>query len=142
MQKAHDWLLSFIPEKFHAVSSQFLRYLVVAFVGLGFDFGTMIFLREVVGIYYLWAAVGGFIAGLTVNYILSNKFVFSDPKIKSQTVQFGLFAIIGLVGLGLLSGFMWFFTSVIGIHYIVSKVLATVFVYIWNFGARRMLYHA
>ena len=123
------------------LSGQFLRYLVVAFVGLGFDFGTLIFLKQVVGVHYLVAAAGGFIAGLTVNYILSERYVFSNRKIKSHTLNFAVFGLIGLVGLGILSLLMWMFTDGFGVNYIISKVLATVFVYMWNFFARRSLYH-
>jgi len=123
------------------LTGQFMRYLIVAFIGLGFDFGTLVFLREVVGVYYLAAAAGGFVAGLIVNYILSAKYVFSNPKIKSHAMNFGLFGLIGLIGLGILSVLMWILTSGLGINYIISKVLATVVVYAWNFLARRRLYH-
>lgn len=123
------------------LTGQFLRYLVVAFVGLGFDFGTLVLLREVAEVHYLIAAAGGFIAGLIVNYFLSAKYVFSNPKIKSHAMNFGLFGLIGLVGLGILSLLMWILTSGLGVNYIISKVLATVVVYMWNFFARRKLYH-
>jgi len=122
------------------LSKQFMRYLVVAFVGLGVDFGMLVFLREVVDVHYLVAAAGGFLAGLIVNYLLSERFVFSGRKIKSHTLNFGLFGLIGLVGLGILSLLMWAFTDGLGINYVLSKVLATVFVYMWNFFARRSLY--
>ena len=128
-------------KKYQELLKQISKYFGVALVGLFFDFFTLIFLREVVVVHYLLAAMGGFIIGLLVVYFLSNKLVFANPKIKSPTMQFVLFAIIGLVGLGILSVLMWLFTDIIGINYIISKVFSTVFVYCWNFFARRALYH-
>lgn len=130
-----------LTQKHRQLTGQFVRYLVVAFVGLGFDFGTLVLLREAFGIHYLVAAAGGFIVGLAVNYLLSIKFVFSNPKIKSHAMNFGLFGLIGLIGLGILSVLMWFFTDGLNVNYIISKILATFFVYMWNFFARRSMYH-
>lgn len=127
--------------KYQALLKQISKYFGVALVGLLFDFSTLIFLREVLNIHYLLAAMGGFITGLVVVYFLSNKLVFTNPKIKSSSIQFLLFAIIGLIGLGILTLLMWLFTDIFGINYIVSKVFSTVFVYCWNFFARRALYH-
>ena len=130
-----------LADKHRHITSQFVKYLAVAFIGLIVDFGTLVLLREVAGVHYLIAAAGGFLAGLAINYLLSNRYVFGDPKIKSHAMNFGLFGLIGLVGLGILSLLMWAFTDGLNINYIVSKVLATIFVYMWNFFARRSLYH-
>jgi putative flippase GtrA len=57
-------------------------------------------------------------------------------------MNFVLFGIIGLVGLGLLKCvLMWLQVDKIGVNYIIAKVSATVFVYIWNYAARAKLYH-
>lgn len=122
-------------------SRQLLRYFVVALIGLGFDFGSLIFLREVIHMHYLIASAGGFIVGLLANYLLSERYVFSDPKIKSRTINFLLFGVIGLVGLGILSLLMFALTSGLGMNYLLSKIFATIFVYMWNFIARKKLYH-
>lgn len=120
---------------------QFLKYFGTALVGYAFDFGSLIIAKEVFHIHYLISATIGFVVGLIVVYILSNRYVFGESKINSKTHEFLLFTVIGLVGLGLLNLLMWAMTSGMGINYLVSKVLATVVVYGWNFFARRSLYH-
>jgi putative flippase GtrA len=122
-------------------SYQFIRYFIVAFIGYCFDFGTLIILHELLSVHYLIAASCGFVLGLVVVYILSSKYVFGESKIKSKSTEFGLFALIGVIGLGILNILMWVFTDIFLVNYIVSKVFATVFVYVWNFLARRSLYH-
>lgn len=119
--------------------AQFIRYFLIAAIGLVFDFATVIFTKEVLHFYYLIAACSGFVLGLIITYVLSNKLVFGKPK-DSTSKAFLLFGIIGLVGLGILNLLMWIFTSELGVNYIASKALATVVVFIWNFFARRTLY--
>ncbi len=130
-----------ITSNLKPIAMQFIRYFGVALVGYVFDFGTMILLHELLHIHYLVAATCGFVIGLLVVYILSNKYVFGKSKIKSRSAEFGLFALIGLVGLGVLNLLMWIFTDYFLINYIISKIIATIFVYMWNFFARRSLYH-
>ena len=120
---------------------QFVRYFGVALVGYVFDFGSLVILKEWLGIYYLVAATVGFLVGLVVTYILSSLYVFGQSKLKSKKADFMAFALIGLIGLGMLNLIMWGLTSGLNVNYIISKVLATVVVYIWNFFARRALYH-
>ena len=121
---------------------QFFRYFGVALIGLVIDFSVLILFEEIVGTHYIISATAGFLAGLIVNYALSNKWVFSNPKIESKKIQFGLFLLIGLIGLGLLTLQMWLLVDYLHLNYILSKSTATVIVYLWNFFARKALYHA
>lgn len=127
--------------KQHRSTDQLLKYFGAALVGYAFDFGTLVVLHEIFHVYYLFAATCGFILGLIVVYILSSKFVFGDSKIKSKTTEFIVFTIIGLIGLGILNLLMWLMTDFVHVNYLLSKIVATVFVYAWNFFARKSLYH-
>jgi len=127
--------------KHRTLIKQFSRYFLTALLGYIVDFGSLILLTEVFNVHYLVAASIGFTLGLVATYILSTKFVFGKSKLQSKSVEFTFFAVVGLVGLALLNILMWLFTDLIGINYIISKIIATVFVYIWNFFARRSLYH-
>lgn len=119
---------------------QFFRYFGVALVGYVFDFGSLIFLKQVLHVHYLLAATIGFIVGLAITYVLSNKYVFGESKLKSKKADFIAFALIGVAGLGMLNLLMWLLTGGFNVNYIVSKIAATVVVYLWNFFARRALY--
>lgn len=123
------------------VANQFVKYFGVALVGLVVDFGTLVFLHDVAHVHYLVAAAGGFIAGLAVNYALSSKYVFKNSKLKSRTLEFVMFGVVGLIGLGVLSLSMWLLVSVLSVQYLLAKCLATVVVYIWNFVGRKALYN-
>lgn len=120
---------------------QFTKYFGVAGVGYIVDFGTMVLLKEIFHFHYLISAILSFILGLVVVYILSSRYVFGESKLSSRRKEFALFTLIGLVGLGLLSLLMWVLTDSLNIDYMLSKIIATVVVYMWNFFARRTLYH-
>ncbi len=128
-------------ERAATVANQFIKYFGVALVGLAVDFGTLVVLHDVFHVHYLIAAAGGFIAGLAVNYALSSKYVFKNSKLKSRTLEFVMFGVVGLIGLGLLSLSMWLLVSIVGMQYLLAKCLATVVVYVWNFIGRKALYN-
>lgn len=127
--------------KYQKLTKQFVRYFGVALVGYFVDFGSLILFHEIMHLHYLLAASIGFVFGLIVVYILSNRYVFGKSKIQSKSTEFAVFASIGVIGLGILNLLMWIMTDQFHINYLISKIVATFFVYAWNFFARRSLYH-
>lgn len=121
---------------------QFFRY---AFVG-GFaalvDWGVL-WLAERLGAHYQIAAIFGFFAGLAVNYLLSKRLVFQVEKARAGAGgEFAGYALIGAVGLAITMGLMHVFTEWVGLYFMLSKIIATLIVLIWNFVARKLLlYH-
>lgn len=116
---------------------QFLAYTLVGGVAFVIDFSVLWFFTDIMRIHYLYSAVIGFIFGLLVNYLLSIYWVFNVRKSKSARTEFLIFAVIGIVGLGINELILWFFTDVRGVYYLYSKIIATGVVFIWNFVARK-----
>ncbi|PRY68908.1 putative flippase GtrA [Glaciihabitans tibetensis] len=128
--------------RFARLVQQLSKYFGVALVGLIVDFGILTLVTSGLGAHYLVGSTSGFVCGLLVTYFLSERYVFSSPKITSPWIRFGAFALIGLVGLLILNLLMWGLTTGLGLFYLFSKVLATVVVYLFNFFSRRALYGA
>jgi putative flippase GtrA len=118
---------------------QFLRYLAVGGGAFVADFSTLFTLTHWFHIHYLVSNVFGFVVGLVVNYVLSLLWVFDRRKLSSWVAEFTLFAVIGVVGVGLSELILWLLTGLAGAHYLVSKLVATALVLVWNFGARKLL---
>lgn len=118
---------------------QFVRYLFVGGAAFVVDFGSLYVLTEYVGIYYLTSAAIAFLLGLLANYLLSIFWVFSRRTLERRWLEFGIFALIGVVGLGLNELFIWFFTEHFQLYYMISKLIATALVLLWNFTARKFL---
>ena len=51
----------------------------------------------------------------------------------------GGFLLIAVIGLGLNELIMYACSDLLGLHYLLSKIVATVIVFFWNFLARRVL---
>lgn len=121
---------------------QFFRYGFVSTAALVVDFGGLVVLKEYGHMNYLVAASISFLGGLFVNYSLSRLWVFHSSKLLNKWHEFSIFAGIGLIGLVFTDLILWTLTSGVGLHYILSKAIATMIVYFWNFGARKKyLFH-
>lgn len=118
---------------------QLFRYTFVGGFAFLVDFGTLFFLTEISHVHYLVSAGIAFIFGLTINYFLSVLWVFSSRTIESRLLEFFLFALIGLVGLGLTELLLWILTDILLIYYLFSKIITTIIVYFWNFFVRKIM---
>ena len=117
---------------------QFFRYLFVGGAAFLVDLASLYILTDFFGIYYLISAAIAFLLGLVTNYILSISWVFNRRSLDNKTVEFSVFAIIGIIGLGLNELFIWLFTAELGIYYLLSKILAAIIILFWNFFARKI----
>lgn len=127
-------------EKTKDARLQFLRYVFVGGIAAVTNIGLLYICTDLLKVYYLISNVIGFMGGLSVNYLLSKKLVFAAEEQINKTLEFTIYAAIGVVGLGLDTLLMWIFTSKMGIYYLISKIISTALVFIWNFGARKVLY--
>jgi len=118
---------------------QFLRYFFVGGIAAVVNIGALFVLKES-GVNLIVANIIGFTLGLIVNYLLSRKFVFAKEKMENGIFEFVSYAVIGVIGLAIDTFLVWLFTEQIGMWYIISKVLSTVIVFVWNFVARKVLY--
>lgn len=130
---------SLLLEKSDQTHIQLLRYTFVGGCAYVVDFGSLFFFTEYLRIHYLVSAALAFILGLITNYLLSILWVFSKRSIKDRQIEFIIFSIIGVVGVGINEFFIWFFTEITGFHYLISKLFSTVFVFFLNFFARKKL---
>jgi len=118
---------------------QFFRYVFVGGCSFLVDAGVL-WLCVHAGMHYLVAACFGFVVGLITNFFLSRALVFRAQAAKvGRIMEFGACALIGLVGLGLTEALLYFFTDVLHVFYMVSKVIASAIVLVWNFSARKLL---
>lgn len=68
-----------------------------------------------------------------MQYVFVSKF---DKSEKNK--EFLIFVILSIIGLAINELIMWFFVEEFSLHYILSKVIATIIVMVWNFITRKM----
>ena len=116
-----------------------IKYFIVALVAAIVNIGMLYVFTDLCAISYLISNVFAFILGLITNYTLSKLFVFKNDKL-NKMIEFIIYALIGVIGLGIDTLSLWVFTSKLNIYYLISKIIATGVTFIWNFGARKLLY--
>ena len=108
-------------------------------LGFALDFGLLAFLVEILGLHYLVAASISFTAGTTVTYIFSVRWIFSKRNVRNRRLEYLLFIAVGVVGVLLNGALLWVFTELVGVFYLLSKIIAGTTVFFWNFAARKLL---
>lgn len=120
---------------------QFFRYIFVGGTAFVVDFFFLYFFSDICGIYYLISAILSFIISVLVNYLMSTKWVFNQDNIENKVLEFNLFIIISTIGLGFTEVLLYFFTDILGLYYLISKIISAIIVLFWNFMARRYLFY-
>ncbi len=119
---------------------QFFRYLFVGGIATIVDWGVLFLLTDFAHIYHLVSAIIAFIAGLITNFFLSKLLVFKANEARVNAVmEFVNYAVIGVIGLGITELIMFLFTNCWAVHYMISKIIATIIVLVWNYFARKIL---
>ena len=109
--------------------AQLMKFGVVGVIAFIIDYGLMVLLTEVFGIDYLVSATVSFTVSVIFNYIASMRYVFRHRE--------GMFVTLSVLGLLINDLIMWVGTGLWGISYLITKIVATVIVMVWNFVTRK-----
>ena len=125
-------LLGYLPTKQNIIK-EFIKFGVVGAIGTLINIVLLYLLTEKVGIYYMFSAIFSFIIAMTSNFILNKVWTFRE-RIKlyvgKKYLQFGLVSVSALL-VNLF--FLYLFTEIFGIYYILSQTLAIGIALIINF---------
>ena len=121
------------------LSVHLLRAIFSSNVAFAVDFGLLVLLTEVMHLHYLISNIIAFMTGTSLLYILSVFWVFSRRAVQSKHLEYWLFILIGVVGVGFNELFIWLFTEKVHIYYLYSKIIAGSIVFFWNFLSRRFI---
>jgi putative flippase GtrA len=116
-----------------------MRSAVSSTIGFAVDFGILVFLVEAAGIHYIVSATIGFAVGTTITYLFSILWIFPRRNFSRKSAEYMVFIGVGVVGIILNDILLWFYTDILSIYYMVSRVLGGVMVFFWNFLARKRL---
>ena len=121
------------------IIEQIFKFGIVGIIAAIIDFGTLFILTTFLDTYYLLSAAIAYILSTVFNYIASMQYVFVSKFDKSEkNKEFLIFVILSVIGLAINELIMWFFVEEFSLHYILSKVIATIIVMVWNFITRKM----
>ena len=118
---------------------QLFRYALVGGSTFLVDY-VLLFVLTRAGVATVPAAGTAFAVGITCNFLLTKFFAFKsvDPLVGGAG-EVAIFVFISAVGLGLTMALMHLFTDVAGLHVMVSKLVSSIIVFLWNFLGRKLI---
>lgn len=119
------------------LAKQIFKFGIVGMIAFLIDYSLLYLLTEFMSIHYMISSIISFLVSLIFNYIASIYWVFDVSK-KQTSKEIFIFTILSMIGLGINQFVMYLMTTVGSIYYMVSKLVATVIVMIWNFITRKI----
>lgn len=118
---------------------QAVRYGISGGTAFFADFLLLYLLTDLLHVHYLLSSAAGFSLGLLITYLLSIYWIFDQRRFDNRLREVVIFILIGVAGLLFTALFMWLFTTVAGLHYLLSKILTTIITTLWNFLAKKFI---
>lgn len=123
-----------------ALFRQFISYFFVGGTAALVEWLSFSACFYLLGIGHMVSTVIAFIIATFVNWILGRRFTFKDDAGQTSVIKdLVKVYLASLIGLFLNLGFMYLFVDVLSMHPMLSKILATGLVFIWNFAVRRFV---
>lgn len=126
-----------VSEEMEHLLIQIFKFGIVGVVATIIDFFFLYVFKEVCQFEVVVANTLSFGISVVYNYFASLVFVFDVNPEKSQKKNFIIFIIFSVIGLFLNDLIVWVVTDKLRVHYLLSKVIATVFVMVFNFVTRK-----
>ncbi len=123
----------------HDLIKQMFKFGIVGGIAFFIDFSVLYLCTDVFGIYYLISSVISFIVSVIFNYILSVKWVFNVNNDNSSRKNFMIFIILSVIGLLINELIMYIMVDKLKVYYMLSKIVSTVVVMIFNFITRKII---
>jgi putative flippase GtrA len=112
-----------------------LRFATYSIIGGGtfaFDLFLLYIFIDVFQVNYLVAAGTAFLLAVSLNYQLSRRFVFKGTT-RNHATGYSYFIIIALLGLLFVTGAMYVFVEMAGIHYLLARIIIAGVTGVWNY---------
>ncbi len=122
--------------------AQFMKFGVVGVIAFVIDYGLLALLTEAFGVNYLISATVSFTVSVVFNYLASMRYVFTHKADMSRCREFAIFVTLSLIGLIINNLCLWLGVEFLGIHYLITKIGATIIVMVWNFVSRKIFLDA
>lgn len=127
-----------VSEKVETLFIQIFKFGIVGVVATIIDFLFLYLFKEFLHLSVIISNTLSFCISVAYNYYASVKWVFNVNKEKDAKKNFITFIIFSVIGLLLNDLIMWVAIDKFNIYYMLSKIIATLIVMIFNFITRKM----
>jgi putative flippase GtrA len=114
-----------------------IKYLSIGLFGTVVDYIVLLFLTEIIGVFYLISASISYCLGIISNFLLNKKFTFKFENNKFNYVMraFLSYFLVSIFSLIITLLFMSFFVEVVHINYIIAKITISLVMIFYRYFA-------
>lgn len=127
-----------VKKKTEDLLIQIFKFGIVGVVATLIDFIFLYLFKEFCHFPIVVANTLSFCISVIYNYCASVKWVFNVNHEKDAKRQFIIFIIFSVIGLLLNDLIMWISTDLLSVYYLLSKIIATIIVMVFNFITRKL----
>jgi putative flippase GtrA len=113
-----------------------VRYFFVGAMAAAVDIGLFTVFARLLGYDYLAVAGCTFVVATVVNYSLSVRHVFESGTRFGRSLEVALVFAVSAIGLAINQGVLFVAVDRLGLDLVLSKILATGIVFLWNYQLR------
>lgn len=111
---------------------RFVRYSTVGTITFGLDLGLLTLLIEQASWHPVIASATSFLLAISLNYILSQRYVFSGSA-REVHKGFVIFIIVAGIGLAIVTLFMALFVGYFDWNYLIARIVVGIITGFWNY---------
>jgi dolichol-phosphate mannosyltransferase len=130
-------LLSYVKYKNNLIK-EFLKFSFVGAIGTLINLTILYLLTEKARMYYIFSAIFAFILSMTSNFILNKIWTFKENLKSNITQKYLKFTLVSITALTVNLLFLYIFTEVYGIYYLISLILAIGIALVINFLGNKL----
>lgn len=116
---------------------QIFKFVMVGCISTCIDFIFLYIFRDICKLSLILSNTLSFCISVIYNYWASMTFVFNVKSDKNSNKIFIIFVLFSVIGLLLNNIIVWCVTNLFNVYYMLSKIVATIFVMIFNFVTRK-----
>lgn len=117
---------------------EFFKFACVGLIGTFVNILILYLLTEKLGIYYLFSAVIAFVIAMTNNFIWNKMWTFGEEIKLNIGEKYLKFSLVSIAALIVNLFFLYIFTEIFGIYYIISQALAIGISLVINFFGNKI----
>ena len=116
---------------------KFLTYLLIGGTAALLEWSLFYVFNKVWAINYLFAVVMSFVLSTLYHYILTTMYVFESGAKYNKAAEISLVFVVSVMGLLLNLGMMYLLVDFTSMDAMLSKIIASALVTMWNYLARK-----
>ena len=114
------------------------RFLITGGLSFVVDYGILIGLTTGLSVNYLISSAISFTVSVIVNYYLCVLWVFDGADKSNDKKVVTMFIGSSVIGLIFNQILMYLFVSILGVFYMIAKIITTAIVMVWNYVMKKM----